>query len=121
MKIEQFFKSVLEQEQSSVVICDLNHTIVYMNPFAIKRYHKDLTGSNLLKCHNSSSNEKIIRVVEWFKTDKNHNIIYESHNEVENKDVYMVAMRDDNGNLIGYFEKHEYRNRETKTFYEGLE
>ena len=29
----------------------------------------------------------------------------------------MVALRDENGNLIGYYEKHEYRNRETDDFY----
>lgn len=36
--LEQFFKSVLEQDEAAVVLCDLNHTIVYMNPAAAKRY-----------------------------------------------------------------------------------
>ena len=36
----------------------------------------------------------------------------------ENKDVYMVALRDEDGKLIGYYEKHEYRNRETAKRYE---
>jgi hypothetical protein len=30
----------------------------------------------------------------------------------------MVALRDDNGTLIGYYEKHEYRNRETAKLYD---
>ena len=34
------------------------------------------------------------------------------HNEKQNKDVYMVALRDES-KLIGYYEKHEYRNSET--------
>ena len=29
----------------------------------------------------------------------------------------MVALRDDDGTLIGYYEKHEYRSRETNTLY----
>ena len=29
----------------------------------------------------------------------------------------MVALRDDNGTLIGYYEKHEYRNQETRLLY----
>lgn len=29
----------------------------------------------------------------------------------------MIALRDENGALIGYYEKHEYRNRETEEFY----
>ena len=39
-------------------------------------------------------------------------------NDKENKDVYMVALRDDDGTLIGYYEKHEYRNRETVGLYQ---
>ena len=49
--------------------------------------------------------------------DESHNIVYTFHNEKQNKDVYMVALRDD-GKLIGYYEKHEYRNTETMKQYE---
>lgn len=41
-----------------------------------------------------------------------------THNDKENKDVYTVALRDDDGKLIGYYEKHEYRNRETVGLYQ---
>ena len=30
----------------------------------------------------------------------------------------MVALRDTDGALIGYYEKHEYRNRETAKLYD---
>jgi len=30
----------------------------------------------------------------------------------------MVALRDDDGTLIGYYEKHEYRNKETVGLYD---
>ena len=39
-------------------------------------------------------------------------------NEKENKDVYMIALRNDAGELIGYYEKHEYRNIETMKLYD---
>ncbi len=29
----------------------------------------------------------------------------------------MIALRDGSGKLIGYYEKHEYRNRETMEMY----
>ena len=45
--LNKLFKSVLEQDRAPIVICDLEHTIVYMNPVAIERYHKDLTGLSL--------------------------------------------------------------------------
>ena len=49
--------------------------------------------------------------------DESHNIVYTFHNEKQNKDVYMVALRDE-GKLIGYYEKHEYRNVETMKQYD---
>lgn len=115
--LNKLFKSILEQDTAPIVVCDLDDIIVYMNPSAIERYHKDLTGSNLKNCHNAKSNDMIEKVLAWFKESKGNNIIYTYHNDKENKDVYMVALRDDNGELIGYYEKHEYRNRETDTLY----
>ncbi len=117
MELSKFFKSVLDQDTAPVVICDLEHTVVYMNPASIARYHTDLTGKNLKACHNADSNEKINRVAAWFAENKKHNIVYIYHNDKENKDVYMVALRNDNGELIGYYEKHEYRNKETAELY----
>ena len=57
-------------------------------------------------------------VLAWFKESKDDNIIYTYRNDEENKDVHMVALRDDDGTLIGYYEKHEYRNRETTGLYD---
>ena len=120
MDISPFLKSVLEQDRAAVVICDLEHIIIYMNPAAVRRYakHGDLLGKSLFDCHNEKSNETIKRVVAWFAADKSHNIVYTFYNEKENKDVYMVALRDDGGELIGYYEKHEYRDRETMKMYD---
>ncbi len=121
MELTQFFKSVLDEDKSAVVLCDLEHKIVYMNPAACENYSKyggaSLLGRNLLDCHNSKSVEMIYKVLEWFKESKLHNRIFTFYNEKENKDVYMVALRDEQGELIGYYEKHEYRNRETEPLY----
>ena len=120
--LNEIYKSVLEADRAAVVICDLEHTIIYMNPVAIERYAKwggkDLMGKSLLNCHNEKSCEMIQKVVEWFKASKDNNIVYTFFNEKENKDVYMVALRNEEGNLIGYYEKHEYRNRETMKMYD---
>ncbi|MBR7020370.1 MAG: PAS domain-containing protein [Lachnospiraceae bacterium] len=120
--LNEIYKSVLEADRAAVVICDPEHVIIYMNPTAIRRYDKwggaALLGRSLLDCHNEKSREMIIKVVDWFRADAGHNIVYTFHNEKENKDVYMVALRDDSGNLIGYYEKHEYRNPETMKMYD---
>lgn len=116
-----FFKSIIDQDRSAVVICNLKHEIIYMNPAAIENYGKrggdKLIGQSLLECHNPESGEKIQQVVDWFAAEESHNIVYTFHNEKQNKDVYMVALRD-GGKLIGYYEKHEYRNLETMKLYD---
>lgn len=117
MELSLYFKSIIDQDRCAVVICNLQHEIIYMNPTAVSRYDKyggiRLMGKSLLDCHNEKSCEMIKKVMDWFAESEEHNMIYTSHNEKENKDVYMVALRDDDAKLIGYYEKHEYRNAET--------
>ena len=48
MKLYKLLKSVLDQDLAPVVVCDIDDIIVYMNPSAIERYHKDLTGSRCI-------------------------------------------------------------------------
>jgi len=121
MELGQFFQSIVEQDTSPIVICNLEHEIIYMNPAAVKRHQgrggEKLVGKSLLSCHNEDSREKIRKVTEWFRDSREHNLIYTSRNDKENKDIYMVALRDGEGTLIGYYEKHEYRDRETKGMY----
>lgn len=116
--MEQLFKSILEQDRAPIVVCDMRSTVVYMNPSAIKRYKTDLTGRNLKSCHPAEANEKIDKVLKWFGKKTDNNIVYTYRNNEENKDVYMVALRDSEGNLIGYYEKHEYRTQETMKLYD---
>lgn len=122
MELYAFFKSVIDQDAAPVVICDLDDIIIYMNPAAAKAEAKHggyaLVGRCLLDCHSPKSREAIKRVVEWFRADKAHNIVHTFHNPTVNKDVYMVALRDDAGELIGYYEKHEFRNAETMPRYD---
>lgn len=114
--LSPYFRSIVEQDRCAVVICNPEHEIIYMNPAAKERYAKRggaaLVGQSLLTCHNPHSVEKIKKVTAWFAESAEHNIVYTYHNEKENKDVYMVALRDEAGTLIGYYEKHEYRDAE---------
>lgn len=122
MELSKYIKSMVDMDRSPVVICSTDHRIVYMNPAASRRYEKsggkNLTGRSLMDCHNEKSNEIIEKVVAWFEESAENNMIYTFRNEKENKDVYMVALRDEDGTLIGYYEKHEYRNRETAELYD---
>ncbi len=125
MDLFPYLKSLVDMDKCAVVICSLEHEIIYMNPAAARRYAnrggKELLGKSLLECHNADSCEKIHKVIQWFQMSTEHNIMYTYRNEQENKDVYMVALREEKGNLIGYYEKHEYRNVETGQLYKGVE
>ena len=76
--LSKVFKSVLEVDRAAVVICDLEHKIIYMNPVAVVRYDKwggrDLLGKSLLDCHNEKSRTMIRKVVEWFGVSKDNNL-----------------------------------------------
>lgn len=121
MNLASYYKSIVDQDRSAIVICNLEHEIIYMNTAAVNNYSKwggnKLIGRSLLDCHNEQSRKKICQVVDWFASDEEHNIVYTFYNEKQNKDVYMIALRDE-GKLIGYYEKHEYRNRETMGLYD---
>ncbi len=117
MNTTDLYKSVLDMDRAPVVLCNTNHTIEYMNAAAVKRYG-ELTGKSLLNCHNEKSNEIIKKVLAWFEESPANNMIYTYRNDKENKDVYMVALRDGDNRLIGYYEKHEFRDCETASVYD---
>lgn len=117
-----FFKSIVDQDRCAVVICNTEHRIIYMNPAAVERYAKRggaaLVGKSLLDCHGAESAERIKDVVSRFEKSVENNIVYTYYNDRENKDVYMVALRDSDGKLIGYYEEHEFRNKESAAPYD---
>ena len=58
-----------EEDNSAIVLCNLKHEIIYMNPAAKNRYAKsgggNLVGKSLMGCHNEKSREQMERVIEW--------------------------------------------------------
>ena len=122
--LSTYFKSIIDQDRCAVVVCDLQHTILYMNPAAAAQYERwggaALLGRSLLDCHNAASCAAIQRVVNWFAESADHNLLFTHHNPRKNRDVYMVALRDEAGSLIGYYEKHEYRTPETAAPYSDI-
>jgi PAS domain-containing protein len=124
MDLLPFFKSLIDQDRAPIVICDTSHDIVYMNPAAVEHYSDGggslLVGRSVMDCHSARSRTMIAKVMEWFEADEDNNIVHTFYNPEENKDVYMVALRDE-GRLIGYYEKHESRNVDAGERYKGME
>ncbi|MCD7737979.1 MAG: PAS domain-containing protein [Lachnospiraceae bacterium] len=118
--MSEFFEAVVEADDAPIVICDREHRIIYMNPTAVKRYEKwggeRLTGKSIFDCHNSRSREIILSVIARFKAEPELNKVYTytKNRDGEDRDVYMVALRNKSGDLIGYYEKHESRVHEAQ-------
>lgn len=117
-----YLESMAREDTCPLVLCDTDHKIVYMNPAACERYHyaggEALLGKSLLSCHPKQAVDRINQVLDWFCADPANNRVHTFYNAKENKDVYMIALRDRVGNLIGYYEKHEYRNRDLAPLYQ---
>ncbi|MCC8131939.1 MAG: PAS domain-containing protein [Ruminococcus sp.] len=111
----EYFKALVDADDEPIVICDINHIITYMNPTAVKRYAKRggvaLLGQSIFACHNEHSKSIILSVFEKFLNDPSLNKVYTYTKNWggEDTDVYIVALRDSTGTLIGYYEKHESR------------
>ncbi len=113
MGISEYCRCVVDEDTSPVVICDLRHTIVYMNPAAVARYSRrggrGLIGKSVLDCHSERSRDTICEVLQWFCASRDRNRAFMYRNERDGCDVYMVALRDGAGAIVGYYEKHESR------------
>jgi len=122
MNLDSMLLSLADLDPAPLVLCDLDHKIVYMNIAAINSYKKyggeALLGECVLNCHSAESKRRIVQILEWFQADPVHNRVHTCYSAEENKDVYMVALRDESRKLIGYYEKHEYRGKDLAPFYE---
>lgn len=111
-----YFKGIIDADEKPIVVCNTEHIIIYMNPAAVQRYEKRggmaLIGKSLLKCHSNRSREIIKRNLELMENDRTVNKIFETHSSKPNTndDIYFVGIRDERGELIGYYEKFEDKN-----------
>lgn len=111
MDFNVVFKNIVDNEKNPVCFVDTNHIITYMNKSALKRYaHRggaNLIGKSLFDCHNENSKKLTLEYINRFIEDENLNEIFIGHNEKHKENNYIVAVRDENKKLIGYYERHE--------------
>ena len=97
--------ALLDSLKQPFVFVDTGHVIRYMNRPAIERYRDRpaQVGRSIFDCHNEASNRKIVEVFGRLQQGLDEEII------TDNQDhrVYMRAVRDRDGNLIGYYERFE--------------
>ncbi|ADY56311.1 hypothetical protein Sgly_2018 [Syntrophobotulus glycolicus DSM 8271] len=110
MEREKLLSYILDSYPYPILFADCDHIIRYMNKRAQYHYYRergyrDLIGKSLFDCHQNAKSEEIIR--ETVERLKNHGNEAFLHVNVRNERVYIVPVRDENGELIGYFERFE--------------
>ena len=105
------FKSIVDDLDYEITLIDLEHTIVYMNKESIRRYaHRGgekLVGQSLFGCHNERSKMLIEKFVDMLKADDSLHEIRMAYNPKHDETNYIIAVRDEDGKLIGYYERHD--------------
>jgi PAS domain-containing protein len=99
--------ALLDSLKHPLLLADTDHLIRYMNRSAIEYYdeRESLIGRSLLDCHNEQSQETIIEVLEAMRAGEEERLITDN----EEHRIYMRAVRDADGQLLGYYERYEPR------------
>jgi len=97
--------AILDSLQDPLLFADTEHRIWYMNQAAIEYYREgeNLIGRSLLDCHNERSQLLITDILKAMRAGEEERLISES--DVHR--VYMRAVRDGRGRLLGYYERYE--------------
>ncbi|HEY3275994.1 MAG TPA: PAS domain-containing protein [Syntrophorhabdaceae bacterium] len=102
-------KHILDAMPFPVVFVDTDHMIRFMNRRAEYHYYQErgfrnLIGTSIFECHNDTSKERILQIVEKLRNHGRELLL--AVNE-KNERVYVTPVRDGKGEFIGYFERFE--------------
>ncbi|MBP5378735.1 MAG: hypothetical protein J6X85_01155 [Ruminococcus sp.] len=111
-ELYDFFKGIIDSEEGPIVLCNLDYRIIYENPSALNYYApvSPLTGKLLSTVMDEEEMSKVIMSVEWFKEDTKNNKVFALHDKAHNMDMYILAIRNSKGELIGFYGRREDRN-----------
>ncbi len=109
--LNEFFKGIVDSEEGPIIICNLDYRIIYVNPVAEKCYKNSymFTGKLLESFIDEEMLSKVVMSIEWFKEDVKNNKVFALHDKKNNMDMYILAIRNTNGELIGFYGRREDR------------
>jgi len=102
---KSFYTALLNSIKDPILVADTNHIVQYMNKAAIAHYEEgeSLLQSNLLLCHNEESQKMMIDVLTEMQNGLEERLITDN----DKHRIFIRAVRNENGKLIGYFERYE--------------
>ncbi len=97
--------ALLDSLKGPVLFADTQHVIRYMNKAAVGHFDDGaaLLGHSLLDCHNEDSRRKIIEISAAMQAGEDERLISDD----DQQRIYMRAVRDADGKLLGYYERYE--------------
>jgi len=98
--------AILDSLKDPVLVADPNHVTLYMNKRA-KTYYKEgdsLLGRSLLECHNAESQATMIEILAAMQTEGLEERLITDNEKYR---IYMRAVRDEAGQVLGYYERYE--------------
>ena len=109
MTQEEMFGYILDSIPYRIVFVDTDHIIRYLNKEAKHHYYDvrgydNLIGKSIFECHSEKSKEMLIAAVAQLKQHGNEIYLGVS---VYNERKYINPVRNEKGELVGYFERFE--------------
>lgn len=97
--------AILDSLKDPLLFADTQHLIRYRNKAAVAHYEEGekLIGTSVLDCHNEHSQELIIEILAAMQAGEEERLIADD----EKRRIYMRAVRDGEGRLLGYYERYE--------------
>jgi DUF438 domain-containing protein len=104
MEQSEIFSAILDSLTEEVVFVDTDHIIRYMNSAGKKHYAKfgDILGKSLFVCHKEQSATRIKDIFRQLAQGVDEVLYLED----EKRRIYMRAVRDREGRLVGYMERY---------------
>ncbi len=106
MPISESLKdAILNSLKNPVVFVNREHIVCYMNRAAINHYSEGeaLLGTSILDCHNTTSQKMILEIWQEMQNGLEERLITDNHKHR----IYMRAVRDKGGTVLGYYERYE--------------
>ena len=100
-----FMAAILDSLKDPILVADPEHVTRYMNKAAIAFYEEgeSLIGRSLLDCHNEQSQKLMIEILAAMHQGLQEKLITDN----EKHRLYMRVVRDEEGQVLGYYERYE--------------
>lgn len=101
----ELMAAILDSLKDPLLFADTDHVTRYMNKSAIAYYEEgeSLVGRSLLDCHNERSQQMMIEILAEMHEGLQERLITDD----EEHRIYMRAVRDAEGKVLGYYERYE--------------